>query len=326
LQPTRDRGTPDLFDQTPEDWVRDPRKAFDAWLVSQAFRRSSAEVYRAQWGHFIDWLELTRQPLLEVDEHAIITFLTGLEAKKQQRARYLRLIERVFDHLLAKRSAPNPARRAVLTRDATWPETDDNEPTGFLTRSERTRLIAQLETSLPSLTPGAYWREARDRALCAVFLGAGLKLGEAQALKLGALLDDAWILVEAEDPRFSRRTRLAPFARPVMAMWLRLREAAGIPGQLVFPSSSRGSRMHKATVLRGIDAQVEMAGIAESRQARASPQTMRNTFAASLFEAGESPELVAQWLGYSQLLSAQRLLASWKAWGSARPARRTGDA
>ena len=163
--------------------------------------------------------------------------------------------------------------------------------------------------------------ELRDRALLAAFLGAGLKTGEAQALPERFLARaDGWLLVENVDPRLTRRTRPLPFARAAFDAWLQERDTgsggrtgAGVGG-LAFPSSPDGRPMHKATVLRAIDAQVEAAGIADSRSRRASPQTMRNSFAALLFERGESAELVAEWLGYEQLESAIRLQTQWRAW------------
>ena len=42
----------DLFDRGASDWIVSPEAAFDAWLAMQDYRRSSADVYRAQWGAF----------------------------------------------------------------------------------------------------------------------------------------------------------------------------------------------------------------------------------------------------------------------------------
>jgi len=41
---------------------------------------------------------------------------------------------------------------------------------------------------------------------------------------------------------------------------------------------------------------------------------MRNSFAAALFEMGQSTELVAEWMGFGQVLSAQRLHGAWEMW------------
>jgi site-specific recombinase XerD len=72
--------------------------------------------------------------------------------------------------------------------------------------------------------------------------------------------------------------------------------------------------MHKATVLRAIDALMEAAGVAQTRSERASPQTLRNTFAADLFERGVDTDQVGQWLGFLQPISAGRLHRAWKTW------------
>lgn len=307
----------DLFDQRNDDWTRDPRRAFDAWLVKQAFRRSSAEVYQAQWNHFIDWLDLHRRTLANVDSGLVGQFLDSLATRKQQRTRYLRLIERVYDHLAKQQiDLPNPARGAALkpAPDTGWQLAQANEPTGFLGADERDALAAQMQAPLPR-SPGARWRELRDRALVGVFLGAGLKTGEAQSLPERYLArTDGWLLIENVDPRLTRRTRPEPFARGAFDAWLRARAETATRGTLAFPSGVDGRPMHKATVLRAIDAQVEAAGITGSRTKRASPQTLRNAFAARLFEQGEPPELIAEWLGMEQLESAVRLQTQWRAW------------
>ena len=307
----------DLFDQRNDDWTRDPRRAFDAWLVKQAFRRSSAEVYQAQWNHFIDWLDLHRRTLANVDAGLVGQFLDGLDTRKQQRTRYLRLVERVYDHLAKQQpDLPNPARGAALkpAPDTDWQMAAANEPTGFLSTHEREALAQRVRAPLPK-SPGKRWRELRDRALIGVFLGGGLKTGEAQALPERFLArPDGWILIENVDPRLTRRTRATPFARQAIEAWLEIRKESGTRGALAFPSGPDGRSMHKATVLRAIDAQVEAAGITASRVRRASPQTLRNTFAAQMFEAGESPELVAEWLGLEQIESAIRLQTQWRAW------------
>ena len=89
----------DLFDSERQDWLIDPRAAFDAWLAGQNFRHSSAEVYRAQWGLFLEWLQARHKNLVTVDMGSIAEFVGGLSIRKPQRARYLRLIERVLDHV-----------------------------------------------------------------------------------------------------------------------------------------------------------------------------------------------------------------------------------
>lgn len=306
----------DLFDRQREDWHRDPQIAFDAWLARHHFRRSSAEVYQAQWGLFLDWLAVRRKNLVTVDTQAIAEFVAGLPGRKPQRVRYLRLIERVLDHVREIESAStNPARFIAQDGEAAWRLARDNEPTGFLNEAERAALTDHLFSPVTGLSAAKRWREKRDRALIAVFLGAGLKTGEAAALSMsGVAPGSAWITIESANPELTRRTRLSPFAVAILDTWLAERRLAELAGQLVFPASPSGRPMHKATMLRAVDALVDAAGIAASRTSRASPQTLRNTFAADLFERGVEPELVGQWLGFVQTVSATRLYRGWKAW------------
>jgi site-specific recombinase XerD len=308
----------DLFDSQREDWRTDPRAAFDAWLAQQDFRLSSAGVYRAQWGLFLDWLAARRETIMTVDAASIASFVAGLAIRKPQRARYLRLIERVLDHVRAiELASTNPARFIAQDGEAAWRDAHDNEPTGFLTAGERAALIAQLFSSLGQTSAAQRWRVRRDRALVALFLGAGIKTGEARSLTVQAVCaGSAWLTVEAVNPAFTRRTRLSPFAIATLDAWLDERRGAGLSGELLFPASPSGRPMHKATMLRCVDALIDAAGIAQARPARASPQTLRNTFAAEQFEAGVDPEQVGQWLGLVRPISAHRLHRAWKNWAT----------
>ena len=112
----------DLFNQTAADWGADPITEFDAWLSSQDYKRSSADVYRALWGRFLAWLEDRRIALEQVETTTMVEFLCALEAKREHRARYLRVIERVFDQARrAELGTANPARRTSATRPrARW--------------------------------------------------------------------------------------------------------------------------------------------------------------------------------------------------------------
>jgi len=306
----------DLFDQRRDDWLRDPASAFDAWLASQQFRRSSADVYRVQWGRFLEWLLLRRKTLRTVDTATIAEFVAGLDVRKPQRARYLRLIERVLDHVREiELASTNPARFIAQDGEAEWRNAKDNAPTGFLSPTERATLIAYLLAPLNEPSAARRWRARRDRALVAAFLGGGLKTGDAIALSIDCVVPRSpWITIEAANPAFTRRTRVAPFAVDVLDAWLVERRQAGLPGTLVFPGSPSGRPMHKATILRAVDTLLDAAGLADHRSERASPQTLRNTFAAELFEQGVGSDQVGRWLGFLQPISAGRLHRAWQIW------------
>ncbi|AYZ63316.1 site-specific integrase [Burkholderia multivorans] len=305
----------DLFDRHASDWIASPEAAFDAWLAMQDYRQSSADVYRAQWGAFLTWLRTHQKNLASVDTASIAHFVGELPIKKTQRMRYLRLIERVLDHIRRSEfGSTNPARFIAQDGEATWRKARDNEPTGFLAPAERAKLLAYLFSPI-GVTGAAHWKERRDRALVAAFLGAGVKTGEARVLTISCINPGGMSLqIPSTHPDFARETHLASFAIALFDAWLAERKRQDIPGDLVFPASHVGRPMHKATMLRAVDAIVEAADIATSRTARASPQTLRNTYAAELFENDVPPERVGTWLGFVQPISSNRLHRAWKNW------------
>ncbi|MGU7769902.1 tyrosine-type recombinase/integrase [Burkholderia sp. MR1-5-21] len=308
----------DLFDRGTSDWIASPETAFDAWLAMQDYRRSSADVYRAQWGAFLTWLRTHQKDLSTVDTASIANFVGELPIRKTQRMRYLRLIERVLDHIRRSEFAStNPARFIAQDGEAIWRKARDNEPTGFLAPSERAKLLTYLFSPIV-VSGAAIWKERRDRALIAAFLGAGVKTGEARVLTLSCINTSGTTLqIPSTHPDFARETHLASFAIALFDAWLAERKRQEIPGELVFPASHAGRPMHKATMLRAVDAIVEAADIASSRTARASPQTLRNTYAAELFEHDVPPERVGKWLGFMQPISSNRLHRAWKNWRDA---------
>ncbi|KWF33258.1 tyrosine-type recombinase/integrase [Burkholderia pseudomultivorans] len=305
----------DLFDRGASDWIVSPEAAFDAWLTMQDYRRSSADVYRAQWGAFLTWLRAHQKNLATVDTASIAHFVGELPIKKTQRMRYLRLIERVLDHIRrTELASTNPARFIAQDGEANWRKARDNEPTGFLTPAERAKLLAYLFSPI-GVSGAAYWKERRDRALVAAFLGGGIKTGEAKVLTISCINTSGTSLqIPSTHPDFARETHLASFAIALFDAWLLERKRQEIPGDLVFPASHTGRPMHKATMLRAIDAIVESAGLSSSRTARTSPQTLRNTYAAELFENDVPPERVGKWLGFMQPISSNRLHRAWKNW------------
>ncbi|MCS6474190.1 tyrosine-type recombinase/integrase, partial [Burkholderia thailandensis] len=225
----------------------------------------------------------------------------------------LRLIERVLDHIRrTELASTNPARFIAQDGEANWRQARDNEPTGFLTPAERAKLLAYLFSPI-GVSGAAYWKERRDRALVAAFLGAGVKTGEARALTISCINTSGTSLqIPSTHPDFARETHLASFAIALLEAWLVERKRQEIPGELVFPASHTGRPMHKATMLRAIDAIVESAGRTSSRTARASPQTLRNTYAAELFEHDVPPERVGKWLGFMRPISSNRLHRAWE--------------
>lgn len=323
-------GASSLFDTRLEDWLKQPERAFDNWLAAQGFRASTATVYGAMWRKWLRWTGERRLALPRWQAHHIGEFLDDGGLEKRHRYRYARLIERVFHHLQHIQAAShNPASRAVKERLAEG----DNDPTAFLAPAEIEHLISALQ--VPDARMAAHpgrptdWKASRDAALIAVFLGAGLKVGEARALTLEALAPDCSRIAVPQGPQGKlRNAAVLPFAAGVLRDWIARRAAAGTHGTWLFPANVTGRAMHAASIYRRVEHWLEEAGILSTRRERASPQTLRNSHAALLIEQGVPAQEIASQLGMRDATSGWRLVQAhrdWQARLAGRPPDRTAE-
>lgn len=327
----------DLFKTDSTAWDDDPKTTFEQWLSQQPgrgisrdhIRISSAEVYRAQWGRFVAWIEQKSIKLSEVDSAAISAFLESLDNNRPQRDRYRKLIQRVLADLIkntAEVGFMNPAAQAMRDEGAKWKEADGNLPTSFLRPAERALLATHLISPITAEKERDQWREARDRAIVGLCVGAGLKVAEIVPLTVNCiyLADEHWINLGDKNSQFTHRTRPFEYAVQALKSWLHHRTRMATEGNLLFPSDIKPivkngktiTSIHPSTLVRITEAVIEESGVKALRgdAHRASPQTLRNSFAAELFEQGESPELVADRMGFAHIVSAERLFASWEMW------------
>ncbi|WP_420998152.1 tyrosine-type recombinase/integrase [Cupriavidus sp. 30B13] len=316
-----DGPAPALFDADLAAWRAQPERAFDGWLARHGFRHGTAVVYRAMWGKLLRWSGERGVAPLAWSAEQIGAFLDEQDLHKHHRYRYARLIERVFHHLSQLQDGlHNPASQAVRAHLAEG----ENDPTAFLLPAERDILVARvLEAPPPSAQDGkdagapspTQWKRARDTALVAVLLGAGLKVGEARNLRTESIAADASALrlVRADNGRAYEAPVFA-FARAALLAWLETRAASDTLGGLVFPATPGGRPLHAASLYRRVEILLDEAGVLAGRSERASPQTLRNTCCALHFEAGASPAEVALRLGMRDLESGWRLRAAFEAW------------
>ena len=334
----------DLFKTDATAWDNDPKTTFEQWLSQQPgrgisrdhIRISSAEVYRAQWGRFVAWIEQKSIKLSEVDSVVVTAFLESLgegedstKNRRPQRDRYRKLIQRVLAALIKNTAEVgffNPAAQALREEGAKWKEAEGNLPTSFLQPPERTLLANHLVSPITAEKERDQWREARDRAIVGLCVGAGLKVAEIVALTVNCidLRGDHWITLRDKRSQFSHRPRPFDYAAQALRTWLQYRERMDTEGSLLFPSDVRTiikngkpvTSIHPSTIVRITESVIEESGVKALRgdEHRASPQTLRNSYAAELFEQGESPALVADRMGFAQIVSAERLFASWQMW------------
>lgn len=315
---------PDLFDN-PDTWATDPRQAYAAWLESQSLRQSTKTVYLAMFSRFCQWLSESGKSLFHCEVADIARFLdtpnpnTGRVPQPQtgrQRQQYVRQLERVFNHIaFLGRNVVNPGRQAAIERIGAG----EDKPTRVLTVVERETVIAALASQLARLEADCagpeMWMAYRDIALVAVFLGAGLKVSSIERLTLNCMdFEDG--RVELSGPHYTHRARLLPFAIPPLAAWLKVlaeRHGGTIPEKhpifeadrsVGFGRYAKAMVMHPSSVHRRTQRFLEEAGITGER---ASAQTLRNTYASLLIEAGATDDELVDFLGLKASISARRL-------------------
>lgn len=302
--------SPSLFDSD-QTWLTAPQEALVAWLLApdfvttktgeqQPLRASSVGVYRAMGCKFVREVLAGEDGRLaktwrDIETEDIRAFLARNELKRGIRNRYLRLLERLFDHLVAKGIvAGNPARGLAIREPSRSGQYNDK--TQWLSEAQQAAVVA-------ALPEPKGWKNARNRAIVATVLGGGLKVSEILTLTTGTVgprQEDGSLYLDLYPGGAGRRhrTRVAAFAAAILTDWLATRAGLGIPGPLVFPARRVGGVLHPATVYRHVAAVLAEAGIDPDRVKRRGARTLRNTFAIEALEAGSPPALVGEYLGH----------------------------
>lgn len=297
----------------PDIWQNEPLVAFSAWLLlpdfvvtkagaTQPLRANSAKVYRFMGAKFI------RQVLLEssvgqrqgkcwrdVCADDIALFMDKNDLKRGIRNRYVRLLERLFDHLATiGLAAGNPARGLAIKAPTT--SNQNHDQTMWLADTQQDAVLA----ALPS---GTGWKAQRNKALIATVLGGGVKVSEVIKLTVGAVgprQEDGSLYIEVWPPGAGRRhrTKVSPTAAGILTAWIAARDAFGVSGQTLFPAKQIGGHLHPATVYRKVAEVLAVAGIDPGTIKRRGARTLRNSFAIRELSDGQPLELVGEYLGH----------------------------
>lgn len=314
-----------LFD-TLDHWKNKPTGSFNLWLNEQRYKSSTTIVYQAMFARFCQWLEGEGKTIDRCESGDIALFLNhpnvNLPTTRQraqssrQRQQYIRLLERVFAHL-SELGLPmnNPAKQASIQGAGQGKD----KPTRFLNPEEQDWVIQYLESRLSEIqTLEARqddWVELRDIALVAIFMGAGLKVGNLKHLTLNCInLPEAY--VELSQAHYTHRARILPFAVPPIKAWLAKQRllfdpklSEDFPVFVADRSKGYGRQtktrhIHPSSVHRRIQ---KILGHCDISGERASAQTLRNTYAAILIDAGASDHELVDFLGLQANITAQRL-------------------
>lgn len=352
-----------LFD-TAAAWRAEPGAAFDALLQSAGFQATSraaaareqgaaartlsaasAKVYRSMFARWLRHLADRRpaaRTLLDADADDVERFLRDdlADASRETLGRYLRLLERVHEHLarrglragnpwsqwLAERRVDGQVRALLESRRASADPVVD------------AATVARLQdwiaaTGIAALGAGD-WKRARDLALAALSLGTGLRYAEiarlrrrqvtpqgGDAARPGARLGAAF---ELDLPGGASAATVRPhrvFAggacAELLAAWIAARWSGApglgaIPGELLFPATAAGRPVSATAVYRNLGALAQAAlaaGLldADSRWVlETGAQGLRRAYVIAELAQGRDRELLTERLGHWQPRSVDR--------------------
>lgn len=145
------------------------------------------------------------------------------------------------------------------------------------------------------------WRALRDHAMCELAYGAGLRASEICALTLNAVrLTSREVRVVGK----GGKTRIAVFgeeAAAALGAWLRERSLHAAPGcEAVFVGPSG-----RALTTRTFQNVVSRSALASGVLRRATPHTLRHSFATHLLDHGADLRVIQELLGHASLSTTQ---------------------
>ncbi len=298
-----------------EIWLRNPYIAYAIWQeqarveLERGLAPQSVLQQRAMVDRFNRHLIAHGVSLANFERQHIEAFWPQRHAPGT-RTRYLKLLDRLCQHLIAigVRDS-NPATQ--LANSAAWPARGAVPP--FLTEEVDRRLQ---RFALPGVADRT--SVLRRRAVVAMFLGTGITAREGRSVALQDLYPSGsfpHLHVRGTLAQQGRRIPLEPFAIPVLEAWQAQRRQLPIHGDLLFALRESGEPITDMSL--GIfvrDALNEIGHASENMGAR----ILRNTYCRRLLIAGVSRERVSELLGLTSMHTCDKLLATIEVTGSRR--------
>ena len=314
-------------------WDTNPVQAFKEFVGTEAFAKTaqrlpadgtlrpvskeSAKTYISMFANVAAWITEQGKTLSTVTHGDLVRFVNRADGgdrvlNSKIGYRYLRLLERCYEHLGV---SPNPAKQAILAIDRTALPKDDAG------RALSTEQLQRFFDALPADPPRRRrvtafdgWKRRRDRAMQVVIALAGLRVAEAIGLlvhEVGhqvALDGSVDLTITPEEKHNTSYEHIAPLPREGVAElrpWLVEREKMvkqlALPGDFVFPANVNGDKLTTKTVYKQIRKTFERAGLDTSR---AGGRTLRNTFAKQQLDGGASADELKDVLGLALERSA----------------------
>lgn len=294
--------TPDFWPaQDLQSWQDDPQGAFVSWLAQQRIldrplRESSRITYAGMFSTWVRHLESSLMGMLDASTVEAASFFKEHAYEPISHRRYLQLLDKVYRHLIQVGWGRHNPFMAELKKQE---ELVRVLPPG-LTDGD----VAALLTVLEGLSG---WKGARDRAMAALLLGAGLRSNELMGLDLSHLRPSYRVLLQPTGVHREHTTLVlhdGPW-RGYLLAWLERRAEIGIPGSYFAPSTASGKQYAPSGLFRRIRSWFEAAEIKTEQQGA---HILRNTFAREALSGGRyTPEEVQEFLGHEDLSATLRL-------------------
>jgi integrase/recombinase XerC len=243
--------------------------------------------YHSDLIQFADFLENTDPAsITHQDIRQFLGHLIGLKMRKSSLARKLSAIRAFFKYLHREGLVPGNPARLVAT-----PKQDKRLP-AVLTVDDALRLM-----NAPAAADSA---ELRDRAVLETLYSTGIRASELVGID-SSDIDRQGRLVRIRGK--GRKERIVPIGQKALdaidAYCEKNRPAANV--QAVFAGPS-GKRLTVRTVQRILDNYRKKLGLSQ----KASPHTLRHSFATHLLESGADLRAIQELLGHASLSTTQR--------------------
>lgn len=285
--------------------AEEARASFLAWLAAE--RRASPATLRAYDGDLARFFAFLADHLGEMpdrarlgglalaDLRAFLAQRAAAGASNATRARELAAI-RTFFRFLARSGGPDcPALKLLAT-----PKVRRPAPRA-LTVAETDRLVDEADTLADEP-----WIAARDAALVLLLYGCGLRSAEALSLRRrDAPLpgNDAPLRVRGKGAK-EREVPVLPVVREGVARYLALCPHALAADSPLF-RGARGGALNDRLLRRAMERARRALGLPE----RATPHSLRHSFATHLLGSGADLRVIQALLGHASLSTTQRYTA-----------------
>ncbi|MGF6768626.1 integrase [Paraburkholderia sp. GAS199] len=294
-------------------WLSAPSDAYRLWQETEAigadrkpFSERSRVQHAAMFDRFLRHIQAQKATVATFDPAHVESFFRDIETRSKPGSstslRYAKMLRRLCRHLVEiELRTSDPASEVGLFER--WPE-DEPLPL-FLDEEADNRLQTWVMQSV-----GDDVRILRNRAVVALFLGAGISAVELRHANYGHVVTEGArpnVYVAKRAPRDDRRVTLPSFSLPALRRW---REAGPfVDDDLLFPAPGRTGTMNDVLLGAIVRDALEDIGFMAPDM---SPRILRNTFARRQLLLGRSNEDTSRLLGLVSQRTVTRLRATIK--------------